>query len=417
MAQVLNLPGIKGTYAVGLTWRHEDTRPSRAALRKKARDLQARWSVVHQTRTGHVQAGFCAGLEGAASNWRTKPLAALVADSHPQPWCGFYRISADLYWYIAVRDGQEVLPDGDRTGTLEELEQLHALHKASGDWNVVRGTEAALADIVRTSRSVKGLTDLEPGPRRYVLPVAGVLTVAALAGVGTWWYQQRQAEAQRAADLARQRAAQAMHAAKQAKQQIPPWTLQPVPSAVVDACRSAWHGRALATKGWLLTGWSCQFGSPVTVNVAAQWERDGGVAEDAPGTLLDDGNHSRSTEVKPYTFTIQPTGIDDFEVAKRIVWSVSHRKAFQLKLAATQPAALPGANGPDAPEPAPWIGNAADFTLAMAPWFSGASAFDQVPGLLLTEVSVDLRDGQWHAKGTLYVNRFPGATAALKVGS
>ncbi|WP_162826555.1 type 4b pilus protein PilO2, partial [Escherichia coli] len=76
--------------------------------------------------------------------------------------------------------------------------------------------------------------------------------------------------------------------------------------------------------------------------------------------LLDDGNHSRSTEVKPYTFTIQPTGIDDFEVAKRIVWSVSHRKAFQLKLAATQPAALPGANGPDAPEPAPWIGNAAD---------------------------------------------------------
>ncbi|WP_163504897.1 type 4b pilus protein PilO2, partial [Escherichia coli] len=83
------------------------------------------------------------------------------------------------------------------------------------------------ADIVRTSRSVKGLTDLEPGPRRYVLPVAGVLTVAALAGVGTWWYQQRQAEAQRAADLARQRAAQAMHAAKQAKQQIPPWTLQP----------------------------------------------------------------------------------------------------------------------------------------------------------------------------------------------
>jgi type II secretory pathway pseudopilin PulG len=247
--------------------------------------------------------------------------------------------------------------------------------------------------------------------------VAGVLTVAALAGVGTWWYQQRQAEAQRAADLARQRAAQAMHAAKQAKQQIPPWTLQPVPSAVVDACRSAWHGRALATKGWLLTGWSCQFGSPVTVNVAAQWERDGGVAEDAPGTLLDDGNHSRSTEVKPYTFTIQPTGIDDFEVAKRIVWSVSHRKAFQLKLAATQPAALPGANGPDAPEPAPWIGNAADFTLAMAPWFSGASAFDQVPGLRLTEVSVDLRDGQWHAKGTLYVNRFPGATAALKVGS
>ncbi|MCL6470639.1 MAG: type 4b pilus protein PilO2, partial [Ralstonia sp.] len=63
MAQVLNLPGIKGTYAVGLTWRHEDARPSRAALRKKARDLQARWSVVHQTRTGHVQAGFCAGLE------------------------------------------------------------------------------------------------------------------------------------------------------------------------------------------------------------------------------------------------------------------------------------------------------------------------------------------------------------------
>lgn len=420
MAEVLSLPGIKGTYALGLSWRHEDRRPSRKALRKNARDLTARWSVVHQTRTGNIQAGFCSAMNSTVSSWRIKPLAALVADSHPQPWCGFYRLRDDLYWYIAVRDGQEVLPDGDRVGTLEELQELHKAHLGSGDWNEVRGTLDDLAEIVRSAPSVNGLTDLEPGLQRFVLPAVCVGAVAAMALGGTWWYQQRRIEAQRAADLARQRATQAMLAAKQAKQQIPPWTQQPLPSALVEACRSAWHGRALATNGWVLTSWSCQFGSlvnPRSVSVSAQWERDGGSAEDAPGMLLDDGNHSRSTESKPYAFSIEQTGIDDFEAAKRIAWSLAHQKAFQLKLTAAQPAPLPGGNGPDAPEPDPWIVDAADFTLPMAPWLSEFTAFDQVPGLRLTEVSVDLRDSQWHAKGALYVNRFPGSTSALKVGS
>ncbi|OIT13575.1 pilus assembly protein [Ralstonia solanacearum] len=420
MAEVLSLPGTKGTFAVGLSWRHEDARPSRKALRKKARDLDARWSVVHQTRTGRIQAGFCAAVAGAASSWRIKPLAALVADSHPQPWCGFYRLSEDLYWYIAVRDGQEVLPDGDRVGTLQELEDLHKSHEGAGDWNVVRGTDTELAEIVRTAQSVSGLTDLEPGLQRFVLPAVGVAVLAAMSGAGIWWYQQRQVEAQRAAELARQRAAQAMLAAKQAKQQVPPWTLQPLPSALVEACRSAWHGRALATKGWVLTGWNCQFGIPVSpssINVAAQWERDGGSAEDAPGMLLDDGNHSRSTESKPYPFTVAHTGIGDFDAVKRIAYGVAHQRALQLKLTATQPAALPGANGKDAPEPDPWIANAVDYTIPMAPWLSAPAAFDQVPGLRLTEISVDLRDGQWHAKGSLYVNRFPGSTLALTQGS
>ncbi|MBB6592748.1 type 4b pilus protein PilO2 [Ralstonia solanacearum] len=418
MAEVLSLPGIKGAYALGLSWRHEDRRPSRKALRKNARDLKARWSVVHQTRTGNIQAGFCSAVDGTVSSWRIKPLAALVADSHPQPWCGFYHLRDDLYWYIAVRDGQEVLPDGDRVGTLEELVALHKEH--TGVWNEVRGNQDDLAKIVSAARSVNGLTDLEPGLQRFVVPAVCVGAVAALAFGGAWWYQQRRIEAQRAADLARQRATQAMLAAKQAKQQIPPWTQQPLPSAFVEACHTAWHGQALATNGWVLTGWNCQFGSlvsPSSVSVSAQWERDGGSAEDAPGMLLDDGNHSRSTESKSYAFTIERTGIDDFESAKRIAWGLAHQRALQLKLTAAQPGPLPGANGPDAPEPDPWIANAADFTLAMAPWLGAFGAFDQVPGLRLTEVSVDLRNGQWHAKGALYVNRFPGSTLALKVGS
>lgn len=102
---------------------------------------------------------------------------------------------------------------------------------------------------------------------------------------------------------------------------------------------------------------------------------------------------------------------------KRIAYGVAHQRALQLKLTATQPAALPGANGKDAPEPDPWIANAVDYTIPMAPWLSAPAAFDQVPGLRLTEISVDLRDGQWHAKGSLYVNRFPGSTLALTQGS
>lgn len=39
MAEILSFPGLKGGFAIGLTWHHEEKQPSKSVLRARALEL------------------------------------------------------------------------------------------------------------------------------------------------------------------------------------------------------------------------------------------------------------------------------------------------------------------------------------------------------------------------------------------
>ncbi len=247
MAELLSLPGVKGTYAIGLGWRHEDAIPKAKALKAMAEE-KGRWGVVYKTSADAIQAGFCDPIEGAKSPRGIKALAAVVADAHPQPWLGTYDLGNGLHWLLAVRDGNEVIPDGDVVGTLEAIHQAREKHLPLGDWKEVAGTLSDLADIARATRKQPALRDLN-GQSWVLWGGVAAGTAAILAAGGAWYWHQLQVEAERQAQLA---AARAREAAMRQRQQVVvlPWTLLPAPSAVLSACdvrgtSSPLHAQAL----------------------------------------------------------------------------------------------------------------------------------------------------------------------------
>jgi hypothetical protein len=431
MPEILTLPGVKGKFVAGLSWRHEDREPKRKSLRARAEALDARWAVVHKTRTGHFQAGFCAPIGGVKSG-QVKPLAALVADSHPQPWFGIYKLADDLYWYIAVRDGQEILPDGDQVGTLDEMLAAHQAHLRYGEWQDFSGTERDLAQIVKKARQPQslidkvvrkaqrseGLTDIYGERQRVVGGLLGAVAIGTALTLGYKWHAQHQIEEQRAAALARQRAQQAILAAQDAKQHVQPWTQLPVPSAVIAACAAAWHSQDLASAGWVLSSWSCKVDPellPKAITLAAYWTRAGGLAANAPGALLD-GDHSKSLVVRSVPFELTHDYNDDVAASSRAAYSFAQGNALQMKLTeASLAGALPGAAATNAATVDPWKTSDVDITLPMSPWLGLASAFDAVPGLRVTEIQLD-STMQWHTLGRLYEARAIGNGTATKKG-
>lgn len=407
MATVLKLDGVKGDFVVGLSWRHEDAPPKAKALRTIAAE-KGRWGVVRETSAGAFQVGFCAPVDGVRSPARLRALAAVVADHKPQPWRGVYDLGDGLYWYIAVRDGQGILPDGDCVGTLAEVEEWHDRDLAYGGWSEVEGTVADLAEIMRGGVRAPALRDLQR--RAWVVPAVAAGGLAVMGGVGgiAWHWHEVQVEERRQAALARERAIAAALAAKRnAQAKVIPWTQQPLPSQAFAACEAAWSTQRLATMGWTLAGWTCQVQGLSGVAVRATWARAGGLAADAPGMLSADARQSSSTDSVPGRLQPSPPRALVAAAAQRAVWTLAQRNGLSLQLqppAAPRPA-LPGAvPAKDTQPPDPWT--VQPFQAASeAPFWNGlAQAFDDVAGLRVSEVSWTA-GGAWKVAGTLYALR------------
>lgn len=417
MASAVTLPGVKGAYAVGVMWRHEDAVPSRRTLRTRSEQLEARWGVVHRTRKGYIQVGFCPPIRGVNSCKTVKPLAALVADCHPQPWFGFYRLAEDLYWYIAVRDGQEVLPDGDRIGSFDELRSVHEKHLKYGDWTEVRGNGEDLAKIVKNARRAKSFVDVHAGPQRAIAITLGAIASAAALGVTYRVHHEHELAIERAAAAARQRAQLATLAAQQAAHQIKPWTRQPLPSSVIRACAAAWHDQSIVAAGWQLSSWKCSAHAillPTAIKIDARWSRAGGSAADAPGPVDQDGEHANTSREVPFAFTAQQATHTRVDSSDRTAWALAQKNAYQLKIDDSLiGAALPGTFASAAEMSLPWNTDSANFALPMAPWLNSPTDFDSVAGLRVT--SIELDDAQvWHVKGPIYTSRELQPAASTK---
>jgi len=403
MADILSFPGLKGGFAIGLSWQHEEEQPRRSALRAKALELgrNVRWGVVHQSAEGAVQSGFCEAIAGAKPA-ALKPLAAIVAGQHRQPWMGLFHLHGSRYWYIAVRQGHAVIAGGDRVGSLEELTTLRERHRALGDWTEVEGTLRDLASMARASKGVSVLRDVQSGPwKSAAYPVAAVAGVAALLAGGWYWYDQKQ-EAEREAQLMRQRAIVAAQRANEAaRQQALPWVAEATPTAFLQACRRAWDRQALADAGWTLATWRCKPATTTTLTIETGWKRDGGVAANAPGVLSADGNQANATAHAPAVFLPSSRAVNAPSVAQRSMWTYAQGNGLSLQL--TMPPALLPADGKSPADP--WLAMSADIGFGAPPWLCAGEGLDAVAGLRLTEVSYEAAAQAWKGTGKLYAMR------------
>ncbi|CAG9165728.1 type 4b pilus protein PilO2 [Cupriavidus pinatubonensis] len=403
MAEVLSFPGLKGGFAVGLSWQHEEAQPSQSALRARALDLgrNVRWCAVHESAEGAIQTGFCEPIADAKPAG-LKPLAAIVAGQHRQPWMGVFHLRGDLYWYVAVRQGHTVIAGGDRVGTLDQLNPIRDRHRALGEWTEIEGTMRDLAAMARASKGVSVMRDALTGPwksKSYALAaVAGVMALVA----GGWHWYERQQEAEREAQLMQQRAiAAAQRANEAARQQAVPWVEIAAPTEFMRACRRAWDRQRLSDTGWALAGWRCKPATPTALTIETTWKREGGVADNAPGVLSQDGNLATETASAPAAFLPSSRAVLASVEAQRAMWTYAQMNGLSLQL--TMPPALLPSDGKTPVDP--WLVMAADIGFGAPPWLGPGEGIETVAGVRLTEISYEAANQAWKGTARLYAMR------------
>ena len=399
MTQILVIG--KQRWAAGLTWRTFEDRPNHADLLDMGDEIAARWYTV---RTGEsaLQAGFCPDPdEGKAKG--VPALAAAVADIRPQPWLGIFRLNEGLWWYLAVRDGNAILPDGDVIGSEQEILAARERHSGFDDWEYLQGDIEELADLLEQSRKVKGF---RPATLRALYPpsrwpyAAGALAVALGAG-GVWLHHRNAvlAQAEREQALAMARRQQEAAISRQA-----PWRKEPAPSAFLGACAHAIGQLPIAVSGWQFAGASCRFtGGSLSLDVV--WQRASPLATTAhrpAGALSDNGE----TIFQPLSVGPPPPSrtartLLSLDEARDRFWAITQEGSLDARLSSPSASGpvLPGA-GPAAPKMASTLKIQAAFTADPA---ALGAVFDALPGARFT--ALRFRPGKsaaWEVLGILH---------------
>jgi len=424
-ATVIDLENGLGPFVAGLAWRYEELKPKGGRLKELANQAGQRWGVVRQTQEGAYQVGLCEPLEGVKKPGKLKSLADVVAESAVAPWRGVYDLGNGSYWYIAVAEGFAILNDGDCIVSGPEVARLRAEHDSYVEqWKEVEGDLSDLAALAEVGGGNKlqdfapKIGDLFKVSRRAMFIGGGVGALAlGAAGVGVFLAQQKRAEelaaaeAQRAAALALLRSKPAADAAKAPP---PPWTTMPMPEAVFTACASAWSEQELSHKGWELTAWTCAANAS-GVNVSQEWNRDEGArAVDAPGLLDAGGSKASSSRVVPVQWALPASAASapGAEVVQLLDVTSAMRRSLDLGQRYGAPITLvmppvpaPPPPGSNVPPPPPWAALSTTYQLPFAPWLGFGLAFDDLPGMRVSSVKLDLGKGDWTIGAQVYASR------------
>lgn len=381
-------------WAVGLTWTAFDHKPKRPALREEAKQLdpEATWGTLLARPDGRVQAGICRPVAGRKTPGRLYAMAAAIADMKEQPWLGVFKLSADLWWCVAIRRGQAILPEGDVVGDYAKVEAARGRLNGYREWKerIEDGdlemllpylTDAAQRGDVGRIRSLAPISPV----RAFGPPAAGL--ALAVGGYVLW---QHHVAAERAARARREAAERARMAREEAA--ISPLVKSPPPDRWLSACWSVLGQQPLSIDGWLLKDIGCKGRSAVLT-----WHRaDGATVLHRPsGALTDQGNSVRQTiplgHVPPGTDTAH--GLRAGEIA---LYGLLQPIGVQAKITAPDAQAAPP--GARRMQHKPMIPSApVSFTLPIAPF---GMNFNRVPGLRLDQVTRKAHG--WSVKGTIY---------------
>ncbi|RQU97799.1 type 4b pilus protein PilO2 [Burkholderia cenocepacia] len=402
MITIYSLPGMPQRYALGLAWRHVDGAPG-VAERRALTTTDTRWGVVRKTSANPAtyQVGYGALPEGTKNVSSVRPLALYVADMHVPPWLGVFKLEDDRYWLLAVRDNNEIIPEGDVVGPRDAIEAAREQMLALASWDQVvdGGVEMLIEQIILrgNQRALRDLrTQLTPATK-VVLAALGLATVAG-GGVLAYHLHSKRLEEAAYRDLLTRQAAQ--RAKEEAELNTPPWLNSPRTPAVFAACRDAWAQSELTRDGWQLVSWNCSVQGP-RVSISADWRRVTGLASQAPGTLT---GPDTSTEQRlgPAVANATDDHVDaGTDTALRAVYSVGQANGLKMNVAADRGpvASVPGQ--PPAPQ-LPWANHTFSAIAPFAPWIGLTNAFDSVRGLRPSVIAWTFDRQEWEVRGSVF---------------
>jgi len=381
MAKILKLGKLR--YVVGMRWTSFETIPKTSELREDAERLRASWACV-RVGDASIQAGFCNIPKGRKRQRLSKvySLAAMVAETRRQPWQGTFHLGKGLWWYIAVRDGHAILPDGDVVGGEDDVRAARECHAGYSDWDSVDGDAKMLLDLTEAVGVRRAaVRALYGGGIQATRLLSGLLLVSALIGGLLYWQHLREQARQRAIALAR--AQQQISAAS-----LPPSPLltSPPPNRWLAACGAIISFLPLSSYGWSLDQVTC-----LPASVSVHWLRGPGavvsVSKRPSGEVAANGEAVDQS----LPLALDAAGKDDaIPLAEAVMQLRGWAQSAGFKLTVTPQSAAPGA------APTPLQQTAVSLDLPVSPFGMELP----IPGLRLTKLATTATG--WRLEGTLY---------------
>lgn len=384
-AKIVEL-GNKRRYVAGMQWTSFEAAPAKKDLLEDAERLGASWACIRLGEDA-IQAGFCEPVVGSKPI-KLYSLAAMVADSRRQPWLGIFRVEDGLWWYIAVRDGHAILPDGDVIGGEEEIRAARDRHSGYTDWEYVEGDISDLLTTIKNSPWVKPspIRSLHGSPVTAVpLVLAALLTCASLGGYLGWQHWQ---------EVNRQRSLALAKAKVQAAVPPSPLLTLPMPNAWLAACGKVIAGLPLSENGWSLDKVDCLADAVHVHRVRSA----GAVVSYRPaGSVSPNGD----TVDQSIPLALEKIGKEDaIQLAAAKLRLQAWAQAVGFTLVVTDPPApLPGAQPTHSDVPPPPPQSLVTLDLPVSPF----SMNFEMPGLRWSALTSTASG--WHLEGTLYGSR------------
>lgn len=276
-AGALEIVDVAGrNWIAGLVWRSFASYPTLSERREDAQALDAEWIILRQS-SEIIQAGFCSSIKNRNPK-KLYSLAAAVAEEYQQPWCGVFKLNEKSWWYIAVRDGQAILPDGDVVGSHAKVRRIQKNHEYYGDWNVHEGTLEDLTPLLEFSKKNLRMGEaksVEPTPIWKVFASIFIVLALIVGGIAIYLEHKYQVH---------QEAEKALH---EMVLNNSPLKTTPLPNDWLESCLSIIEPLPISKNGWLADKVSCT-GNQANII----WERlDSTTILSRPvGILSKDGN-------------------------------------------------------------------------------------------------------------------------------
>ncbi len=421
MADVITLGRWRAV--MGMRWVVHERMPGWAPVRDLARDL-GQWAVRRRGES-IIQTGYCAPIPGERPQ-KLVSLAALVADARPEPWMRVFDLGNDKWWFVAVRDNNGILPEGDVVGTYEEVQEARARIESLGSsWpqDILTQADGTLEDLEALALQGRAAYLQDAAVRSWLRPALLGAAVAGLsvAGLLVWQAHEADRRAARQAAIAMARLA-AARAVRAGMLFLPPWRQEASVGAFARACAAAWNALPIEQDGWIPRKITCREGpwkdailavpkaqglrDNVTISVTWKSSQKAGASPlRAPhGQLLAGGRIIR--HVHTISLPLAEGGLEAAQTARRIAYADLRAAGFTVHFPrASGRKGLPGAHA-GAPRPLaahPWESR----TLTVSwhgPWMSGfGGVLGAVPGLRARSLTIG--PSGFLLKGVLYGRR------------
>ncbi len=413
--KVLKFEGVPGSFVTGLQWRHEDVMPKAGALAETAR-LKGLGSLggIRKTNAGGIQSFFSDPIDNAPSG-KLVSLAAIVADHKDGSWMGVYKISDDLFWYIAVREGG-ILPDGDCIGDADSIGLLRESHLDLGSWKEVSGGIDDLVEIIRGYKGKKFALGKLTSSLLFMIQLLGVVVALIAIGGCVLLYQSysdKRNAIERHNAMSKQK--EMLENLKKSRKTpvVFPWSKKVSVEALFSGCHSAWEKQKISTAGWTLSQWDCSVDDLGHFSIATKWNRTGGFANFAPGDLVQNSD-KESLLVETGVIKNAPTGIagslSNEQTNKRSLWAIAEKASANLSIydekAPSKIVALPGMVDPNTPHAieTAWITKQYVIEFALSPMIGSAVSRDLSSIGILSANKLEW-NGTWKLYGDIYSDR------------